>query len=202
MTGLYVGQMAPSSFITNAAHFGAADEMRRVQRIAYWTKVLANAHGDELATTELARGAWENDPAWQPLRRACEQLLVTHDWGEAFAARNLAVKPVLDALLNTQFAALAKRNDDEFLALLFAEFGVDSRRSQDWSSALVRYALERRPELREVLTGWLGTWQPRALEAAESLAAAFASPPAAMASSEVTSAVGEQHHAYLELCGL
>lgn len=202
MTGLYVGQMAPSSFITNAAHFGAADEMRRVQRIAYWTKVLANAHGDELATTELARGAWENDPAWQPLRRACEQLLVTHDWGEAFAARNLAVKPVLDALLNTQFAALAKRNDDEFLALLFAEFGVDSRRSQDWSSALVRYALEHRPELREVLTGWLGTWQPRALEAAESLAAAFASAPAEMASSEVTSAVGEQHHAYLELCGL
>jgi toluene monooxygenase system protein E len=202
MTGLYVGQMAPSSFITNAAHFGAADEMRRVQRIAYWTKVLANAHGDELATTELARGAWENDPAWQPLRRACEQLLVTHDWGEAFAARNLAVKPVLDALLNTQFAALAKRNDDEFLALLFAEFGVDSRRSQDWSSALVRYALEHRPQLREVLTGWLGTWQPRALEAAESLAAAFALAPAAMASSEVTSAVGEQHHAYLELCGL
>jgi toluene monooxygenase system protein E len=77
MTGLYVGQMAPSSFITNAANFGAADEMRRVQRIAYWTKVLANAHGDELATTALARGAWEDDPAWQPLRRACEQLLVT-----------------------------------------------------------------------------------------------------------------------------
>jgi toluene monooxygenase system protein E len=44
MTGLYVGQMAPSAFITNAAHFSAADEMRRVQRIAYWTKVLANAH--------------------------------------------------------------------------------------------------------------------------------------------------------------
>jgi len=108
-------------------------------------------------------------------------------------------EPVLS---DTQFAALAKRNDDEFLALLFAEFGVDSRRSQDWSSALVRYALEHRPELREVLTGWLGTWQPRALEAAESLAAAFASAPAAMAPSEVTSAVRQQHHAYLELCGL
>ena len=202
MTGLYVGQMAPSSFITNAAHFGAADEMRRVQRIAYWTKVLANAHGDELATTALARGAWEDDPAWQPLRRALEQLLVTRDWGEAFAARNLAVKPALDALLNTQFAALAKRNDDEFLALLFAEFGVDSKRSQDWSAALVRYALERRPELSELLTGWLGAWQPRAAEAAGSLAGAFASAPAAMASGEVADAVRQQHHAYLDLCGL
>jgi toluene monooxygenase system protein E len=202
MTGLYVGQMAPSSFITNAANFGAADEMRRVQRIAYWTKVLANAHGDEIATTGLARGAWENEPAWQPLRRACEQLLVCHDWGEAFAARNLAVKPVLDALLNTSFAELAGRNSDEFLALLFAEFGVDSRRSQDWSAALVRYALERRPELREVLTGWLDTWQPRAAEAAESLAALFGSAPAAMATGDVIAAVQEQHRAFLESCGL
>jgi toluene monooxygenase system protein E len=202
MTGLYVGQMAPSAFITNAAHFSAADEMRRVQRIAYWTKVLANAHGDELATTELARGAWEDDPAWQPLRRACERLLITRDWGEAFAGRNLAVKPVLDALLNAQFAELARRNSDEFLALLFTEFGVDAQRSQDWSSALVRYALEHGPELREVLTGWLGTWQPQAVEAVESLAAGFATAPVPIAANQVMGAVREQHQAFLQTCGL
>jgi toluene monooxygenase system protein E len=202
MTGLYIGQMAPSAFIANAAHFGAADEMRRIQRIAYWTKVLANAHGDELASTALARGAWEDDPAWQPLRRACEQLLVTRDWGEAFAARNLAVKPALDALLNNQFAELAQRNSDEFLALLFTEFGVDSQRSQDWSAALVRYALEHKPELREVLTGWLGTWQPRAVEAAEPLSAAFATAPVPIAANHVTGAVREQHRAFLQTCGL
>ena len=202
MTGLYVGQMAPSAFITNAANFSAADEMRRVQRIAYWTKVLANAHGDELATTELARGAWEDDPAWQPLRRACEQLLVTHDWGEALAARNLAVKPALDALLNSQLAALARRNSDEFLALLFTEFQVDSQRSQDWSSALVSYALEHRPELREVLNGLLGTWQPRAVEAVEPLAAAFATAPVPIAADHVMGAVREQHRAFLQTCGL
>ena len=202
MTGLYVGQLAPSAFIANAAHFGAADEMRRIQRIAYWTKVLANAHSDELASTALARGAWEDDPAWQPLRRACEQLLVTRDWGEAFAARNLAIKPALDALLNNQFAELAQRNSDEFLALLFTEFGVDSQRSQDWSAALVRYALEHKPELREVLAGWLGTWQPRAVEAAEPLAAAFATAPVPIAANQVTGAVREQHRAFLQTCGL
>jgi toluene monooxygenase system protein E len=202
MTGLYVGQMAPSSFITNAANFGAADEMRRVQRIAYWTKVLANAHGDELATTALARGSWEHDPAWQPLRRSCEQLLATHDWGEAFTARNLALKPALDALLDWQLAELARRNRDEFLALLFTEFQVDARRSQDWSAALVRYALERLPELRDVLAGWLGPWQQRAFEAIDPLAAAFAGAPVPMAAEEVTAAVREQHRAFLETCGL
>lgn len=202
ITGLHVGQMAPSAFITNAANFSAADEMRRVQRIAYWTKVLANAHSGELATTELARGAWENDPAWQPVRRACEQLLVARDWGEAFAARNLALKPALDALLNSQFADLARRNFDEFLALLFTEFRVDSQRSQDWSSALVSYALEHRPELREVLTGWLGTWQPRAVEAVEPLAAAFATAPVPIAADQVMGAVREQQRAFLQTCGL
>ena len=104
--------------------------------------------------------------------------------------------------MNSSLADLARRNSDEFLALLFAEFGVDAQRSQDWSSALVRYALERRPELAEVLTGWLETWQPRAFEAVESLATAFASAPAAMAPGEVTAAAREQHHAYLERCGL
>jgi toluene monooxygenase system protein E len=202
MTGLYVGQMAPSAFITNAASFGAADEMRRVQRIAYWTKVLANAHADELATTELARGAWENDPAWQPLRRACEQLLVARDWGEAFAARNLALKPALDALLNSQFADLARRNFDEFLALLFTEFQVDSQRSQDWSSALVSYALEHRPQLREVLTGWLGTWHPQAVQAVEPLAVAFATAPVPIAADQVMGAVRAQHRVFLQACGL
>jgi toluene monooxygenase system protein E len=202
ITGLYVGQMAPSSFITNAANFGAADEMRRIQRIAYWTKVLANAHGEELATTALARGAWERDPAWQPLRRCCEQLLAAHDWGEAFAARNLALKPVLDALLDWQFAELARRNGDEFLALLFTEFGVDARRSQDWSAALVRYALEHRPELKDVLAGWLGTWRPRALGAVDSLAPAFARAPVPMTADDVTAAVREQYRTYLGTCGL
>ena len=94
------------------------------------------------------------------------------------------------------------RNSDEYLALLFAEFGVDAERSQDWSSALVRYALERRPELADVLADWLDTWQPRAFEAAESLAAMFASAPTAMVPGQVADAVREQHHAYLERCGL
>ena len=177
MTGLYIGQMSPSSFITNCANFQAADEMRRVQRFAYWTKVLANAHGEDLAATSAARTPWEEAPEWQPLREALERLLATHDWGESFTALNLALKPAIDTLLNRQFAELARSNEDDFLALLLSNLQRDSKRSQDWTAALVRYALEHRPEVREVLTGWLETWQPRALRAVESLAPVFESAP-------------------------
>ncbi|GAA0667568.1 hypothetical protein GCM10009535_54310 [Streptomyces thermocarboxydovorans] len=202
ITGLYVGQMAPSSFITNCSNFQAADEMRRVQRIAYWTKVLSNAHGEDLAATSTARTQWEDDEAWQPLREAAEQLLTAHDWGEAFTALNLALKPAVDTLLNWQFAELARANEDDFLTLLFSDFQLDSKRSQDWTAALVRYALERRPELRDVLTGWLETWQPRATKAVESLAPIFNTAPRPTPADQVVDAMGEQCRAFLDSCGL
>ena len=72
MVTLYVGQMAPSSFITNPAAFQGGDEMRRIQRIAYWTKALADAHDPALAATATARDPWTADPAWQPLRETAE----------------------------------------------------------------------------------------------------------------------------------
>lgn len=162
MTSLYVGQMAPSSFITNCANFQAADEMRRIQRIAYWTKSLANKFGQELAATEYARETWESGEAWQPLRMLCEELLVTYDWAESWVALNLAVKPQLDALINWEFAALAQAHDDEFLELMFKEFQVDSERSKNWSLALVEYIDVRDETQVETIRGWVTAWQERA----------------------------------------
>lgn len=169
MAGLYLGQVAPSSFITNCAHFQAADELRRVQRIAYWTKVLANAHGEEFAQTGTARQPWESGPQWQPLRQLLEELLIAYDWGEAFTALNLVVKPMIDALVNWEFARLAEANGDQFLSQLFTEFTLDSRRSQDWTQALVTYTIDRDPALREVINGWVAHWQPKARAAIEAL---------------------------------
>jgi toluene monooxygenase system protein E len=173
MTSLYVGQMAPTSYVTNAAAFQAGDEMRRIQRIAYWTQVLANAHDPVLATTAAARDPWMSDPAWQPLRETCERLLIAFDWGEAFTALNLVVKPAIDDLLDWRFAEVADHHGDAFLALLFAEFQHDAQRSRAWSRALVDYAMSARPDLSGVLDGWKATWSPRAAGATEALATLF-----------------------------
>ncbi|MHA6797292.1 toluene hydroxylase (plasmid) [Pseudonocardia bannensis] len=202
MISLYVGQMAPSSFITNPASFQAADEMRRIQRIAYWTKVLGNAHGDDLATTAAARDAWVGGAEWQPLRETVEQLLIAYDWGEAFTALNLAVKPALDSLIDWQLGELASRNGDAFLSLLFAEFQHDARRSRKWSAALVDYALRRDQELSGVLTGWLDTWVPRAQAATEGLAPLFGTAPVSMPATGVVDAVRSQLAEVRATCGL
>jgi toluene monooxygenase system protein E len=170
MASLYVGQMAPTSYVTNAAAFQAGDEMRRIQRIAYWTRVLADAHDPALGSTEAARDPWTSDPAWQPLRETCERLLIAYDWGEAFTALNLVVKPAVDDLLDWRFAEAAERAGDGFLALLFAEFQHDAQRSRAWSGALVDYAVAAKPELKAVLDGWTATWTPRAEDAVAALA--------------------------------
>lgn len=177
MTGLYVGQMAPAAYVINCANFQAADELRRIQRIAYHTRALADAHGDDLADTATARDPWLSGDAWQPLREVLERLLAVRDWGEAFVALNVAVKPGLDAVVNQQLSELAARNGDEYLSLLMAEFQLDSERSRNWTSALLRYAVGRDPSITDVVAGWLETWQPRASAAIEGLAPIFGAAP-------------------------
>jgi len=202
MTGLYVGQMAPTGFIINCVNFQAADELRRIQRIAYTTKVLANAHDDALAATATARDAWERGPAWQPLREVLEQLLAVRDWGEAFVALNLAVKPVIDALVNVQLSELAALNGDEYLSLLLAEFNLDAQRSRDWTAALVRYAIGEDPAMRDVLSGWLATWQPRADAAVQGLAPLFAAAPRPIDAGQVTAGTLAARQSLLDASGV
>ncbi len=194
MTSLYVGQLGPSAAVTNASFFQAADELRALQWIAYRAKSLSLAHGAALADGAAARAIWEDDPAWQPARQALETLLLAYDWGEAFTALNLVVKPAFDALVKGAFADLALANGDGLTAQLLKESGVDTTRNQAWAAALARYAIAARPENLAIITEWVGKWQPAADKAVAGLAGIFtqapvpASPESAVAT--VTASLG------------
>ena len=202
MTGLYVAQMAPSAFIINCSNFQAADEMRRIQRIAYLTKMLANAHGDDIAETTTARGPWEKDAEWQPMRKMLEEMLGVYDWGQAFAVLDLVVKPTIDELVNNQLAALAESNGDEMLVQLLAEFARDSQRSKDWTVALVQYALASEPALADTLRAWVAEWTPAADEVAASWAALLATAPHPLPTGQVVEAAKRARSELLAACGL
>ena len=177
LAALYVGQLAPSAYITNAAFFQAADELRALQWIAYRAKSLSLQHGAELANSEVTRRVWEFDDAWQPARETLERLLVAYDWGEAFVAVNLVVKPALDALFKEALASLAAANGDGLTAALLQESRVDTTRSQVWSAALARYAVTVAPANQDVLDDWVATWEPLARGAVGALAEVVADAP-------------------------
>jgi len=202
MTSLYVAQLAPSSFIANAGYFQAADELRRIQWAAYRAKSLSLEHDTELASSVHTRRRWEEDPAWQPMREIVEKMLIAYDWGEAFAALNLTVKPVFDAVLNIQLAELARAHGDDLLALMLDDFELDSERSRDWSAALVQYAMAERPANTDLLKQWVKHWKPPAYRGMEGLVELFGQAPRPLQPQTVAVKVRAAHDAFLTRCGL
>lgn len=158
MLAAYVGHLAPSGTIVIAAAFQAADELRRVQRLAYRMREL---RAIDPAFGEHARGDWETAPAWQPLREVIERMLVTYDWGEAFVALQLALKPRFDDAFVTQLGQRARLAGDDALANILYSLGEDCRWHGEWSRALVELAIAERPANRGVIDGWLAHWTPR-----------------------------------------
>ena len=202
MTALYIGQMAPSSFITNAAYFQAADELRRIQWAAYHAKSLSLEHEIELDSSAAARRHWEEDEAWQPLRESTERLLVAYDWGEAFAALNLTLKPVFDAVFNVQLAELARVHEDRLLAMMLDDVALDSDRSGDWSAALVQYAVTKTPNNRHSLEQWVEKWMPLAYRGMEGVVELFGQAARPLQPKAVSATVRAAHRSFLARCGL
>jgi len=161
----YIGYMAPSSYITNAAGLGTADFLRRVTTIAYRTRELQLAH-PESGIGSAERALWEDHEGWQPARRAIEYALVSYDWAEAFTALDLVLAPTLDDVLLTQLGQVAKERGDQETWLITSFLAEDSRRRGRWSRALADLATTQRPENRAVLAKWIDRWSALADEAA------------------------------------
>jgi toluene monooxygenase system protein E len=167
MVAAYVGHMAPSGKITVAAAFQAADEMRRIQRIAYRMAQLAqHAPGFGDASREL----WENDRAWQPMRECIERLLVAWDWGEALVALAVCVKPVLDDVTMKWLPEIAAARRDHTMGALCHALEEDCRWHRAWTAALLRTAFEQKSANRDVARAWVDVWWPRAIAAGDAWA--------------------------------
>jgi len=161
----YIGYMAPSSYITNAAGFSTADFLRRVTTIAYRTREMQIAYPDS-GIGSAERSLWEERDEWQPARKAIEYALVSYDWAEAFTAVNLVLAPTLDDVLLTQLGQVAKSNEDDLTWLLTSFLAEDARRRGRWSRALADLAIAQRPENRAVLGKWVSRWSALADDAA------------------------------------
>lgn len=203
IVALYMAQIAPSAYISNVGYFQGGDELRRLQHNSYFAKVLSlELNRPKLADTESTRTIWEKDAHWQPMRELLEKLMIAYDWGESFAALNLVVKPLYDALYNIQFAQLAYKNGDELLNLMHNNFNLDTDRFKNWTKELVKYSVERRSENQDLLKNWIEDWRGLAYHAIDGLAPLFEQAPHQMSAKDVTKAVRKSHHDFLVDMGL
>lgn len=172
MASAYLGSMAPGGRVAICLMLQTGDEIRRVQRLAYRMRQLQEfrpGFGSE------SRYCWEWEPVWQPLRAAVERLLTTYDWGEAFVALNLALKPALDEVFLIHFARAAAHAGDAPLANMLLSFHEDCRWQRDWTAALLKVMLAEGEGNASAMDGWCRAWQPIAEEAALAFAPALAS---------------------------
>lgn len=162
MAAAYVAQMAPAGRIVLCGLFQAADELRRVQRIAYRVRLLARSVP---GFGERGKRDWLEQKEWQPMRRLVEQLLVTYDFGEAFVALGLVYKPLFDQLFLVEFARAAVAAGDSLLAKLFFSLDEDARWHRLWAHELAAFATKERAENGPVIAELASVHRARAREA-------------------------------------
>jgi len=170
MAAAYVGQLAPSGRVTITCALQTADEMRRVQHIAYRIAQLRRAKPNY---GNAGKTLWTQAESWQPLRKLIETMLVTWDWGEAFTALNLCVKPMIDQLLMSHYAERAKDAGDYLLFEVFFSLNEDCIWHRQWSGALVTTATLQKKENIAVIRHWVRLWLPRVCESLVVLAASI-----------------------------
>jgi toluene monooxygenase system protein E len=162
MIASYIGQMAPSGRITIAAALQSADEMRRIQRIAYRIRQLQQVYpGFGIDSKTL----WQTDALWQPLREVVEKLLIAYDWGESFVGLNLVLKPLVDELFMKHLSDVALLQDDYLLGQIFYSLNEDCLWHRQWSESLVRMAIEDHAPNRCTIQAWISQWYPLAARA-------------------------------------
>lgn len=163
MLSAYIQQLAPSAYAANCATFQTADALRRVQRVAYRTKQLANAYPERgFGTSE--RRVWEHEPDWQPIRNAIELALVQYDFDRAFVNFQLVLRPILDNLFLNQLADVAYSLGAEADALIARNLYLDSLRANRWSIALAKFVQDQNPNCRQELRRILAEESSQAAE--------------------------------------
>jgi len=189
--------MAPSGRIAVAATFQAGDEVRRVERLAYRIRQIQLAFPGFASDS---KSLWERDPRWQPLRAFVEQLLITYDWGEAFVALNLVLKPMIDEVFLRHASDLALAENDHLLGRVFYSLNEDCQWHREWSRALVQTAIEDKPSNVVAIETWIEKWLPRAMEAIDALSQLFKERPSGtgeIAFDHLASRVAADSSAYL-----
>lgn len=173
--------MAPSAFVTNTFYFQMANEMRRVQRQAYLAQALATDTGrPALADSARTRAAWTEGAAWQGLRELVEKQLCAYDFSEAFASRQLVLRPIFDHLFNTEAARLAELNGDGLLSMLHNDFRTyDQAYADDNTAGFVRYAVGKSARNAGLLRDLAARWLPLGEKAAKGIADGLSRAPGA-----------------------
>ena len=144
----------------NCAAFQTADQLRRVQRVAYRTRQLADAHPDRGFGDCRAPALGRRRRLAGPAARRSNACCWPYDWDQAFVGLNPGDKPLVDELFLKVFAELAREHGDELDALIAENLYLDAQRSRRWTVDACKALVEADTANAAVLRERLAQWRP------------------------------------------
>jgi methane monooxygenase component A beta chain/propane monooxygenase small subunit len=206
----YAEREALSDTVTFATVFSAADKLRHLQDIVYYSFELAEATDagvvpdfDDSGVAET----WKSDPVWQGARKATENIIASNDWMEIIVATNCCFDRLFGELAKVEyFSRFAAANGDVVTPIIIASSEADMARTKKWNAALLQYLLQD-PKYgshnQEIISGWIDKWNGYSLEACNAFAPVFENAPVKPATYEVALAdVQNKQATYLTSVGL
>jgi len=163
--------------------FETFDRARHSQDIVHYLLMLEeNVPGFDATG---AKDTWLSSSRYQPLRRLVEEISFgVKDWGETIVAMNLCFDPIVtEVAVLRLIGALGPVHGDVVSKLIVNSVERDRRRELAWTEEFVRMVTA--PEVpaaaqnQAIITEWIATWTPRAVEAAGPLAELYDCLPAA-----------------------
>ena len=152
---------------TQACMFYAMDNLGIAQYLSRIGLLLGGV--DALAH---AKAAWQDDEAWQPLRRYVEDSMAVRDPFELFVAQNLALDGLLYPLVYGRIVdGLLSGRGGSTVAILTQFMSEWFAETRAWVDAVVSAAAKESDANATTLSAWVTAWQARAVEALMPVAA-------------------------------
>lgn len=182
LNNCYMSAYGYGAAITQATMMGSMDRLGIAQ---YITRIGLLLENGDTAALQRAKALWQDDPAWQGMRRLAEQSLVTKDWFELFVGQNVVLDGLVYPLVYQAFGNLLAAEGQTSFSMLTEFMGEWFDEHVRWTGNVLKVAAAEAPENKALIAQWIAAWQPRVLAALQPLAQA---------------AFGEQAQASLDDC--
>jgi len=155
------------AIITSLASFNGFDRIGMAQ---YLSRIALLIDENEESGLLQAREDWLNNPAWQPLRHAMEDIFVLDDWFEIMVAQNVVMDGLIFPLMYEHFINEVSAKGGGVFAMLtqlMTEWYAETIR---WTNQLMKVTASESPENAKLLSHWVAHWTERLSEAVTPIA--------------------------------
>lgn len=183
--GLYLfanaQRRAPTNMHNNAISVNSMHRLRFAQDLALYNLTLSDEIDGFDGSAHM--DTWNNDPAWQGVRRVAEQMTAIDDWAEAIFVANVIFEPLVGELFRSHLVQQAAPGNGDFVTPTVVGAGEYDYAQRDLRYTRPMFELltndkEFADYNKEILNGWLSTWVPRCITAARELQPLWSQPDA------------------------